>query len=264
MKKVFVKHKKAELFLLVMLALSWLLLFSVKRTMAEESIISPEAKAITKDLEFLGVRNLQVESQNGTEIVYRFKTLPDQDQKARLHGNLNGFSATLYDKQNRAYFSLEVEKSKQYIAVTLIVKGRGSATFHRHTGAHSKWVLEEGDEKLLLEYGQQLKILADLWALQEIKQTKRWYNVGKLTICGAAEKLGINICTGRWDHGGAFSTRRSMCCIKAKQAVDSVCGHNTPGVCVQCCDYRPCDAACLIGDYYCECTKDGRECGQIP
>lgn len=64
-------------------------------------------------------------------------------------------------------------------------------------------------------------------------------------------------CTGPWVRGWALGDTRSLCCENAAQDASNQCNNSC---CWGCCQYRACDALCLLGDCFCSCGVSGRMC----
>jgi len=68
------------------------------------------------------------------------------------------------------------------------------------------------------------------------------------------------VCTGYTCRGFGTGAAKSLCCQDATNDANVCCWNS---VCIGCCSFLSCDAACGIGDYICFCGRTGTSCDRV-
>ncbi|MGD2113915.1 MAG: hypothetical protein PVG07_02610 [Acidobacteriota bacterium] len=66
-------------------------------------------------------------------------------------------------------------------------------------------------------------------------------------------------CSGYTCRGFGTGAARSLCCQNATNDANVCCWN---AICIGCCSFLDCDAACGIGDYICFCGRTGTSCSE--
>jgi len=118
-------------------------------------------------------------------------------------------------------------------------------------------------QSLLYTHQEDVKLIAAIYAdfcPSQPSQPSQYPGLhGQSDFSG--DRIGSDVycpCTGPRSRGDAVHTTKSGCCYEATNDVNLRCWNQW---CIGCCQLAECDAACVIGDYFCVCGRSGRECG---
>jgi hypothetical protein len=200
-----------------------------------------------------GVVAVEVESLGKDKLVFFKHRIPSRSGELMIRSENEPDQVSMMLSRNSKYvLSLKWDPINK--EVWLSDSSGAEGHFKYDTYSH-QWISVKPDSLVILNrHRLDVQIIAAIYADLTEKLIEKSKNI-------TDQGYVINVycpCTGPWYRGEAVASTRSWCCYYATNNVNVKCWNNW---CIGCCQLLECDAACLIGEYFCVCGRSGRACG---
>jgi len=210
------------------------------------------AVPVGSEASYQGVVAVEVESLGKDKLVFFRHRIPSRSGELMIRSENEPNQVSIMLSRNGKYLlSLKWDLINKEVWLS---DSSGDEEHFKYDIYSHQWVSVKPDSLVILNRHQlDIQIMAAIYADLTEKLVEKSKNI-------IDQGYVVNVycpCTGPWKRGEAVASTRSWCCYYATNNVNVKCWNRW---CIGCCQLLECDAACLIGDYFCVCGRSGREC----